>query len=100
MRLASSVEDPDGVGRRVRIKVTFPGAGHAGISDLQVSMGKNVSEFWFSRRYTCRKRGKDDVFLVGSQGEKGRVGLMRWKGQAEQQRLCLEHRPSTPLATQ
>lgn len=68
------MEDPDGVGRRV----TFPGARDAGISDLQVSNVKNVSEFWFSRRYTYLSEAEQgNVFLVGSQGEKGRVGLMR-----------------------
>lgn len=47
-----------------------PGAGQAGISDSQVSMVENVSEFWLSRRYTCQNGGKDNVFLVGSQREK------------------------------
>lgn len=60
MRLARSVEDPDAVGRRV----TFPGARDAGISDLQVSMVKNVSEFWFSRRYTCQEQSKVMYFLL------------------------------------
>lgn len=76
--MAGSVEDPDHMVRRVRVKVTSPGAGQAGISDLQVSMVENGSEFWFFRRYTCQKGGgKGNVFLVGSQRE-DRVGIMKW----------------------
>lgn len=78
MRRAGSVEDPDGVGRRVRVKVASPGVGQAGSSDLQDSVAKNISEFWFSRRYTRRKRGKGNLFLVGSQRGKDRVDLMKW----------------------
>lgn len=70
-----TAEDPDGVGRRVTVSCA---TGQGEISDLQVSMVKSISEFWFSRRHTCQKRGRGNVFLVGSQGEEDRVGLLRW----------------------
>lgn len=70
-----TAEDPDGVGRRVTVS---SGTGQGEISDLQVFMVESISEFWFSRRHTCQKRGRGNVFLVGSQGEEDRVGLVRW----------------------